>query len=137
MAKTTGKRQTTGIRPRHARSCASTTGGECNCRPTWEASVYLRREKRKVRKVFATLAEARSWRHDAGAAAGKGTLRAPSRLTLDQAAEAWLRGARSGAIRNRSGDAYKPSAVRSYEIALRLRVLPDLGANRLGEIAPR
>ncbi len=87
------KRSQTGIRARHSRTCARHKSGDCDCRPAWEASVYLRRERQKVRKTFATLGEARSWRHDAGAAAGKGALRAPIRLTLDQAAEAWLVGA--------------------------------------------
>ncbi|MGI8802475.1 MAG: site-specific integrase [Solirubrobacteraceae bacterium] len=138
MSKPNGaKRQQTGIRARHSRTCATSSGGGCNCRPAWEASVYLRREGKKVRKTFATLAEARSWRHDAGAAAGKGALRAPSRLTLDRAAGDWLAGATSGAIRNRSGDAYKPSALRGYESALRLRILPDLGGHRLADIARR
>ena len=39
-------------------------------------------------------------------------MRAPSQLTLREAAEAWLVGAREGTIRNRSGDRYKPSVVR-------------------------
>jgi integrase len=37
-------------------------------------------------------------------------------------------------IRNRSGDPYKPSAIRSYERALRLRVLPALGDARLSDV---
>jgi hypothetical protein len=40
---------------------------------------------------------------------------------------AWLAGAADGSIRDRSGDVYKPSFVRGYEQALRLRVLPVLG----------
>jgi integrase len=39
-----------------------------------------------------------------------------------------------GAIRNRSGDRYKPSALRGYEQSLRLQVLPDLGAHKLARI---
>src|SRR5262245_60037867 len=39
--------------------------------------------------------------------------------------------AREGSIRNRSGDRYKPSVLRSYEIALRLRLLPELGGRRV------
>jgi integrase len=61
-------------------------------------------------------------------------MRAPTPVTLREAANAWLDGARSGAIRNRSGDRYKPSAIRSYEASLRLRVLPVLGDHRLSEI---
>ena len=56
------------------------------------------------------------------------------RITLREAAEAWLRGAEDGSIRTRGGDEYKPSAIRGYETALRLRVLPDLGGVRLSEV---
>ena len=42
--------------------------------------------------------------------------------------------AERGAIRNRSGDRYKPSALRGYEQALRLRLLPPLGAHKLSDI---
>ena len=35
---------------------------------------------------------------------------------------------------NRSGDPYKPSALRSYERAMRLRVLPELGEMKLAEL---
>src|ERR1019366_1464867 len=87
-----------------------------------------------IRKTFETLASARAWRHDALVALRKGTMKAPTRITLRQAADAWLDGARDGSIRNRSGDEYKPSAIRGYEQALRLRVLPDLGARRLSEL---
>ena len=55
-------------------------------------------------------------------------------LTLREAAQAWLVGAREGSIRNRSGDRYKPSVLRGYEIALRLRLLPELGGRRVSEI---
>jgi integrase len=51
-----------------------------------------------------------------------------------ESAEAWLEGARSGAILNRSGDRYKPSVIRGYEQALRLRVLPAIGAKRLSQV---
>jgi integrase len=42
--------------------------------------------------------------------------------------------ARRRARFNRSGGVYKPSVVRSYEGALRLRVLPELGARRLTDV---
>ena len=63
-----------------------------------------------------------------------GTRRASAPLTVAEAAEAWLTGARAGAIRNRSGDEYKPSSIRGYEEALRIRVLPELGSRRLDTI---
>ena len=62
-------------------------------------------------------------------------MRAPSQTTLREAAHAWLAGAADGSIRTRSGDPYKPSALRGYEQAVRNHVLPDLGAAKLSEIA--
>jgi integrase len=124
-----------GIRTRHGRSCRSREGGRCNCTPSYEAWVYSKRDGRKIRKTFHDLAEAKGWRADADSAVRKRTLRAPSRVTLSEAATAWLEGARAGNVRNRSGDAYKPSSIRSYEIALRLRVLPVFGDARLADIS--
>ena len=43
--------------------------------------------------------------------------------------------ARDGSIRNRSGDVYKPSAIRGYDAALRQHILPDLGAAKLADIS--
>jgi integrase len=65
----------------------------------------------------------------------RGALRAAADVTLREAAKAWLASAREGAIRNRSGDAYKPSTLRSYDDALRLYVLRDLGACKLARIS--
>ena len=124
----------TGIRLRHSRSCPSWAGGACACGPSYEASAWSARDGKKVRKTFPTLAAARGWRADAQVGLRKGTLRAPTATTLRQAADAWLAGARDGSVRTRSGDAYKPSAVRSYEGSLRKRVLPELGAAKLSAI---
>jgi integrase len=85
-------------------------------------------------KTFTTLAEAKAWRSEAQVALRRGTMRAGSSGTLREAAGAWLEGVKSGAIRNRSGHAYKPSAIRGYETALVARVLPVLGGLRLSEI---
>ena len=129
------KRTHAGIRVRHGRSCSTNSGADrCNCSPSYEASVYSVRDEKKVRKTFANLSEARSWRADASSALRKGTMRAPSAITLREAAAAWLEGAQDGSIRNRSGDPYKPSAIRGYEQALRTRILPDLGAAKLSEV---
>lgn len=124
----------TGIRIRHQRACRAHRGEACSCKPSYEANVWSTRDGRKVRRTFPTLSAARSWRADAQVALRKGTLRAPSSTTLRQAAEAWLYGARAGVIRTRGGDPYKPSAIRSYEASLRNRVLPELGAAKLGQI---
>lgn len=61
-------------------------------------------------------------------------MRAPSATTFREAAELWLEDASRGAIRTKSGDPYKPSALRGYEQALRLRLLPSLGVHRLSDV---
>ncbi|MDQ3857904.1 MAG: site-specific integrase [Actinomycetota bacterium] len=125
---------TSGIRIRHSKLCPSRTGAACRCRPTYQASVGSSREGKRLFKTFASLAEAKAWRTEAHVALRRGTMRARGSATLRQAAEAWLEGVKSGAIRNRSGHPYKPSAIRGYEAALVTRVLPELGGRRLSEI---
>jgi integrase len=54
---------------------------------------------------------------------------------LSAVATAWLAAARRGSVRTRSGDQYKPSAIRSYDQSLRLRVLPRLGDEPVDQIS--
>ena len=129
-----GKSSHEGIETRHARSCPARSGGTCGCRPTHQASVWSAREKKRIRKTFATVSEAKRWRNEAITALARGTMKAPTKKTLSQAAEEFLTGIEAGTIRSRSGDPYKPSARRAYEQALRLRVLPELGGYRLSEV---
>jgi integrase len=128
------KRSHPGIRVRHGRTCPARDGASCRCQPAYEAWVYSAREARKIRRTFSNLAEAKSWRADATVALRKGTMRTPSKVTLRQAADAWVEGAKAGTILTRSGDRYKPSAIRSYDAALRDRLLPDFGGAKLSEI---
>lgn len=131
MAKTTP-----GIDVRHARTCPAGRDpvGRCRCSPAYQAHVWSAREQKRIRKTFPTLAEAKAWRTEALVALRRGTMRARTAATLRQAWEAWLAGAREGSVRNRSGDVYKPSALRGYEASMRLRVLPELGGARLSDI---
>jgi integrase len=124
----------TGIRKRHSRGCRARDGGRCNCDAGYEAWVFLNREGKKVSKTFRTEAEAKSWRSDAQAVARRGGLRIPTKTTMREAWEAWLRGAKDGTTSNRSGDAFKPSALRAYEGAMRREVLPALGDVRLSDL---
>jgi integrase len=117
-----------GIVTRHSRGCASRLGSErCDCRPGYQAQVYSAAELRTIRKTFRTLADARAWRAETKAALERGSLRAPSRQTLEQAAKDWLKAAKASVIRTRSGDPYKPGALRGYEQALSARVVPRFG----------
>jgi hypothetical protein len=61
-------------------------------------------------------------------------MRAPTRTTLSEAAEDWLSAAKAGIVRTRSGETYKPSAIRAYEQVLRARVLPTVGHLRLSSL---
>jgi integrase len=129
-------RTPTGIRLRHSRSCATSRDGRCNCKPSYEAAVWSKRDGKKLRETFPTLAAARAWRHDASSAVRKGTLRAPTATTLRDAWSVWLSGAEKGEILNRNRRPYKPSVLRSYAQDMNLYVLDDYGAHRLGDIRP-
>jgi integrase len=88
-------------------------------------------DKRPLRKTFPTLRAARARRQETQVALRRRRLRAPSAITVAEAAESWLAAATAGVVRTRAGTPYKPSALRGYESALRLRVLPALGQKRL------
>lgn len=130
-----------GIRLRHRRGCPAQQGGKCECTPAYEASVQLRGpNRRKLRRTFGgkgSLTAARAWRTEALNAQQKGRLREPSRKTVRQAAEELIVGMKSGEIRTRSGDPYKPSVVRGYEQALRDRILGELGPSKLHDVRRR
>jgi integrase len=121
-----------GVRQRHGNACQRPASG-CKC--PWQAEVYSARDRKKIRKLFPTKGAAKSWRDDANTKVRKKLLRAPVSTTLDEAADAWLEGARSGVIRTRGGDPYKPAAIRAYEAALRVRLRPAVGHLRVSEIA--
>ncbi len=132
-------RRNTGIQVRHRRGCptGSDPGARCKCSPpSFRAEVWDPRAQ-KMRQSFPTFAAAKAWRQDALVALRNNKLHAADPITLRQAAKAWLDGAEAGTVRTRSGDAYKPSVIRSYRSALDLRLLPALGAAKLGQIQRR
>jgi integrase len=129
--------QLTGILVRHSLKCASREGRKCSCRPGYQANVWSQRDGKRMRKTFTTLAAARAWRAEAQVAIGSGKLRAPLATTVHAAAEEFIAGMSSGRVRTKSGDLYKPSVIRGYERELRERVVPALGAKRLGDLQRR
>ena len=124
----------TGIVARHARSCPGRSGEKCACSPSYETWVWDATTHRKIRKTFRTISAAKAWRSDAQVALRRGELRAQTKTTVREAADAWLEGARTGAIRNRSGDTYKPSVIRGYSSSLRRFVLPAFGPVKLADL---
>ncbi len=129
--------QLSGIDVRHRTTCATRSGGKCNCKPAYQASVWSARDQKRLRKTFSTLSAARAWRAEAQTAIRRGTMRSPVAITVREAGEELVEGMRSGRVRTRSGDRYKPSAIRGYEAALRDRLVPILGGKRLGDVQRR
>ena len=124
-----------GVVIRHSKSCCSHEAlGRCNCHPGYQAQVFSRRDQRTIRKTFKTLADARAWRAETQSAMNRGALRAPSRTKFSDAAEDWMKAAKAGVVRTRSGDRYKPGALRCYSQALRSRVLPRFGEMKISAI---
>jgi integrase len=126
----------TGIRAIHRRGCPAREhrDAKCRCRPTWEASAFDARADRKLRRNFPTEAAARTWRAETETLLRRGSAATPVSTTIREAAAELVQGMRSGAIRNRSGDTYKPSVIRGYELALDDVILHEFGALKLGEL---
>jgi integrase len=124
-----------GIQVRHQTRCSSRVGGACSCSPSYQAQVWSARDRKAIRRTFRSLAEARAWRQESQVAVRRLTMRAPTSITLREAAEVWLAAAEAGLVRTRAGSPYKPSALRSYQKALRTKLLPELGHQRLSAVS--
>ena len=106
-----------------------------NRKPQYRGYVYDRRAARKLRGEWTlSLAAAKAWRHDALARLDAGTLSADRGELIAAAADAFIAEMKAGTARTRSGDRYKPSAIRGYAEAFRLRIAPALGASRLADV---
>lgn len=134
----TEKTRQPGIYRHHARDCAWVAGAvKCSCPSSYQATAYSRREAKLIRKHFATLGAAKTWREDANQAIRAGTLKAPVATTVGQALDAYVAGMGDGAILDRSGKPYKPATCRRYARAARLYLKPALGGYRLSELRRR
>jgi integrase len=124
-----------GIQLRDSRRCGLYAGGSCSCIPSYQAQVWSGRDRKQIRKTLPNLAAAFAWRQESQVALRRGPMRSPTAVTLREAAEDWLRAAEAGIIRTRSGDSYKPSALRSYRDALHSKLLPHFGSERLSSVS--
>jgi integrase len=100
----------------------------------YQAQVFVGAERRRKSKTFDLLSEARAWKRDTEAGLARGTVAERSSPTLSKAGAEWLAAAHDGAVRNRSGQRYRPSTLRGYAHALETRLYPALGSTRLSEI---
>jgi integrase len=87
-----------------------------------------------VRRTFESQAAAKAWRADALTKLNRGQLSSGRSPKVREAAAAMIDGMREGTVRTRSGDPYKPSAIRSYDESLQLHVLPSIGAMRVSQV---
>lgn len=122
-----------GISERHARSCNPQE--RCTCTPTFQAHVWDAKSGRRIRRTFDTISAARRWRQDAIVALRNGEMSGDRGPKLSEAVSPWLEGLRAGTITTRSGQAYKPGAVRCYARNMNLRILPALGHLRVSEVS--
>jgi integrase len=106
-----------------------------NGRTQYRGAAYDRRAKKKLRGPWTySRAAAKSWRTDALARLDAGTLSADRGDYIADAAHAFIADMKAGAARTRSGDAYKPSAIRNYEQGFRLRIVAAIGGSRLADV---
>lgn len=134
----TEKTRHPGIYRYHARDCPRAAGGaRCSCPASYQATAYSGRDGKLIRKHFATLGAAKTWREDANQAIRAGTVRAPVTTTVRQALDAYVDGMRDESILDRSGKPYKPATCRRYARAARLYLQPALGAYRLSDLRRR
>jgi hypothetical protein len=62
----------------------------CDCQPGFQAQVFSPADGRTIRKTFRSLADARAWRAQTSVGLRRGTLSAPTKTTLEEAAGDWL-----------------------------------------------
>jgi integrase len=104
-------------------------------RESYRGTAYDRVRDRKLRGPWTySLAEAKGWRVDAMAAIQAGEILDATSRTVREAAVEWLGLADAGHLRNRNGDPYKHSVIRSYRGSLEREVYGPLGATPLSEI---
>ena len=127
-------RKHAGIEARHHSGCPAANGGKCSCKPAYRAEVWSPSENRRIRKTFPTFSAAKGWRDDHAGIKTRAKLRTDPGPTIREAGKAWMAAAETGGNLTRSGDRYKPSALRGYEQALRLRIYPELGGRRLRDV---
>ncbi len=110
-----------------------TSGG----RTVYLARVYDPRTRKRVSRTFSRESAAKKWRSTMVERAHKGISLAGTPQTLQEAADAFLEGIESGAVRTRQGTPYRPSTARKHRYSLERFVLDDLGPVKLARLERR
>ena len=122
------------VQVRHQARCASREGRRCDCEPSYRTRVRDLAGAPIYSGWRKTRAEVVAWRQEALLAVKRGQLKKAPSMTVEAAGNERVEGMRSGLILTRSGEGYKPSAVRSYEAILRRHVNPELADRKLGTL---
>lgn len=130
-----GRRGQEPIQERHGAKCATRDGARtCSCTPSYRARVRDRAGKVIYSGWKKDRGAVVSWLQEAKVAVRKGMLKAPAPTTVEQAGDELVAAMRSGVVLNRSGEEYKPSAVRSYEQILAAHIVPEIGGLRISAL---
>jgi hypothetical protein len=123
-----------GIEVRHAAACRSHTGGRCSCEPTYRASIWSNRERKRIRRFFQSRAAAKVWRQDAAGSVRRGELRAAAAPTLADAITELLGAIDAGTFRTRGRRPFKPTTRRAVAQNYRLRLKDRFARSRLDSL---
>ncbi len=119
----------------HDPKCPAKATGEladCRCRPRYQAQAGPR--GRRLTATRDKLEEVKSWKRDVEKAFEHGHMDQPSGPTFRAEAEEWLRKARTGAVRTRSGKTYRERTLIGYEQVLALHVYPAIGDTSIEDL---
>lgn len=122
---------------RHQKHCSTRRGGECDCKPRYQAAVYDKRTGKKRYKTFNTVVAAKRWKQEEEVNIRRGIAAVGGRQTVRAALQDFFSGAWSGAIRNKKGDRYKPLTLRGYEQLANSYVIPYMGSIKLCDVTRR
>lgn len=129
-----------GIEVRHKKGCPNLRQKKASCSKctlSYRATVYdpsIRRTGSEKSGGYhksswsSSLADVRGWRTEKMHAIANGVVAQPSSLTVREAFSEFIDLAEKGLVSNRSGERYKPSAVRGYRQSYDLHLDRQLGA---------
>jgi integrase len=125
-----------GVLPIHKRGCPLAKAkkeerwASCKCRPSFRGQVWDGQERRPVTKTFPSPQAAATWRADRQAAIRNGN-RVLAPVTIGSLWQDWYAAASAGIEQSASYKPYRPSVLRAYETAWRLRLKPAFATVRI------
>lgn len=110
----------------------------CSCDPSYWGRAYDRAESKYVKtKRYPTSSAARLARKALIDLLEKGGTPREAPLRLREAHERFVEDARAGRVLNKHGKRYKRTALKTIDEALRVHIVPSLGARRIVDVRQR